>query len=254
MLTLRSSTVESGAHNFTRILDIAKEIGLYVLLRPGPYINAETSAGGFPGWVTTGAYGSLRNNDTRYTKAWTPYWTTISGIIAEYQVSNGGPVFIYQIENEFGEQFTNVTLKTPNPDAIAYMENLERVARSSGVDIPLVANNPNVNTKSWSQDYSNAGGNVDIYGLDAYPSCWSCNLAECTGTNGNVPDFTVVNYYSNFQQVAPTQPSFLAEFQGGSYLPWGGPQGGWSVFCSFTTFLPPISSLENALATSRVLG
>lgn len=41
-----------------------------------------------------------------------------------------------------------------------------------------------------------------------------------------VPDFTVYEYYTNFQTVAPTQPSFLAEFQGGSYLPWAGPEGG----------------------------
>lgn len=43
---------------------------------------------------------------------------------------------------------------------------------------------------------------------------------------GAVPDFTVYEYYTNFQTVAPTQPSFLAEFQGGSYLPWAGPEGG----------------------------
>lgn len=27
-------------------------------------------------------------------------------------------------------------------------------------------------------------GNVDVVGVDSYPSCWSCNLSECTGTNG----------------------------------------------------------------------
>lgn len=54
----------------------------------------------------------------------------------------------------------------------------------------------------------------------------SCDLSECVGTNGAVPDFTVYEYYTTFQIVAPTQPSFLAEFQGGSYLPWAGPEGG----------------------------
>jgi beta-galactosidase GanA len=218
---------ESGAHNFTRLFDLAKEIGLYILFRPGPYVNAEATAGGFPGWVTTGAYGALRNNDTRYTNAWTPYFTQISEIISQHQVSNGGNVFIYQIENEYGDQWTNVAEKIPDYPAISYMELLESAARSAGINIPFIHNNPNMNTKSWSKDYgAGVGGDVDIYGLDSYPSCWSCNVAECTGTNGNVPDFTVVDYYDNFQQVSPTQPSFLAEFQGGSYNPWGGPQGG----------------------------
>lgn len=60
---------ENGAHDFTKLFTLAKEIGLYILFRPGPYVNAEATAGGFPGWVTTGAYGTLRNNDTRYTDA-----------------------------------------------------------------------------------------------------------------------------------------------------------------------------------------
>ncbi|RDW75679.1 hypothetical protein BP5796_06500 [Coleophoma crateriformis] len=217
---------ETGAHNFTRLFEITKQVGLYVLFRPGPYINAEASAGGFPGWLTTGEYGSTRNNDTRYTEAWTPYISGVSKIISDHQVTNGGNVFIYQIENEYGQQWINSATKTPNETAIAYMELLEASARSNGIDVPLVHNNPNMNTKSWSKDFSNEGGNVDIYGLDHYPSCWSCNLTECIGTNGAVPDFTVYEYFTNFQQVAPTQPSFMAEFQGGSYNPWGGPQGG----------------------------
>ncbi|RDW82360.1 hypothetical protein BP6252_03472 [Coleophoma cylindrospora] len=217
---------ETGAHNFTRLFEITKQVGLYVLFRPGPYINAEASAGGFPGWLTTGEYGSTRNNDTRYTEAWTPYFSGVSKIISDHQVTNGGSVFIYQIENEYGQQWINTAKKTPNETAIAYMELLEASARSNGIDVPLVHNNPNMNTKSWSKDFSNEGGNVDVYGLDHYPSCWSCNLTECIGTNGAVPDFTVYDYFTNFQQVAPTQPSFMAEFQGGSYNPWGGPQGG----------------------------
>lgn len=190
-------------------------------------MNAEATAGGFPGWLTTGAYGTLRNNDTRYTEAWTPYFTKMSEIVAQHQVSNGGNVFIYQIENEYGDQWKNVAAKTPNPSAISYMELLESCARNAGIDVPLIHNNPNMNTKSWSKDYgAGVGGDVDIYGLDSYPSCWSCNLSECTGTNGAYVDFQVSEYYTNFLQVSPTQPSFLAEFQGGSYNPWGGPEGG----------------------------
>lgn len=40
-------------------------------------------------------------------------------------------------------------------------------------------------TFAWSNDFEpNALGNVDVVGVDSYPSCWSCNLSECTGTNG----------------------------------------------------------------------
>lgn len=224
---------ETGPHNITSLFTICKSLGLYILFRPGPYINAETTAGGFPGWLTTGAYGTLRNNDTRYTQAWTPYFDNISTIVADHQLTRGGNVLFYQIENEYGEQWTDVSARTPNETAIAYMQLLEAAATRSGIDVATIANNPNLGTKSWSMDYDidNVGGDVWLYGLDHYPSCWSCNSAECTGTNGNVPDFTLYDYYTNFQETAPTMPSFLAEFQGGSYNPWSGPAGG----CTSTT-------------------
>lgn len=107
------------------------------------------------------------------------------------------------------------------------MEQLEAVARANGIDVPLTQNQPNLNTKSWSQDFSpGLGGNIDIDGVDSYPSCWTCDLSACTGTNGAYVPYQVVQYYGYFQSVQPTQPSFMPEFQGGSFNPWGGPQGG----------------------------
>ncbi|OAG06980.1 uncharacterized protein CC84DRAFT_1143190 [Paraphaeosphaeria sporulosa] len=218
---------ETGAHNFERLLETAKRVGLYVIVRPGPYVNAEANAGGFPLWLTTGAYGELRDDDPRYTAAWKPYFSKFSEITSKHLVTNGGNAIVYQIENEYGEQWDNVNTKIPNAAAGRYMQSLEDTARENGIDVPLIANDPNMNTKSWSEDFApNATGNVDVAGLDSYPSCWSCNLDECTGTNGKYVPYQVINYYDHFQEVSPTQPSFFPEFQGGSYNPWGGPEGG----------------------------
>jgi len=60
-------------------------------------VNAETNAGGFPLWLTTGAYGELRDNDTRYTDAWTPYMTDVSKIVAPHLITNGGNVIAFQV-------------------------------------------------------------------------------------------------------------------------------------------------------------
>lgn len=195
-------------------------------MRPGPYINAETSAGGFPLWVTTGAYGTLRNSDERYTEAWTPYWSNISQLIAPHLITNGGNVILFQIENEYGDQWLDIATKTPDVDAGTYMELLETSARENGIDVPLTHNDPNMNAYSWSKDFSNDTGNVDVVGLDSYPSCWSCNLSECTGTNGEYVAYQVVDYDDYFASFSPTQPNFMPEFQGGSYNPWAGPEGG----------------------------
>ncbi|RWA13128.1 hypothetical protein EKO27_g1979 [Xylaria grammica] len=217
---------ESGAHNFTEILTLAKELGMYMIIRPGPYINAEANAGGFPLWVTTGAYGGLRDNDPRYTEAWTPYMTEISKVIAPHLITNGGNVAFFQIENELGNQWLDIAKRTPNTPVQEYMELLQENARENGIDVPLTHNAPNMFGYSWSHDFSDAKGNVDVVGLDSYPSCWSCNLSECTSTNGEYVAFQTQNYYDYFTVQSPTQPNFMPEFQGGSYNPWGGPQGG----------------------------
>ncbi|KAH0392755.1 putative beta galactosidase, partial [Aureobasidium melanogenum] len=219
---------EAGAHNITSLFETCKSLGLYIFYRPGPYINAESTGGGFPGWVTTGAYGSLRNNDTRYTEAWKPYIETVNSIIAEHSIVNGGNVIFYQVENEYGYQWTNTALRTPNETAIHYMEILETVANDTGINMPTVHNNPNLGSKSWSMDYdiNMVGGDTWLYAVDNYPSCWSCNLEECSSTNAPAPDFTVLDYHTHFQETAPGDPSFFAEFQGGSYNPWDGPAGG----------------------------
>ncbi|KAF2189832.1 glycoside hydrolase family 35 protein [Zopfia rhizophila CBS 207.26] len=217
----------TGAHDFSPLLEIAKEVGLYVIVRPGPYVNAEANAGGFPLWLTTGAYGKLRNDDPRYTEAWKPYFAKYSEITSKHLVTNGGNAFVYQMENEYGQQWVgDPTHRVPNVPAGNYMQMLQDSARENGIDIPVIHNDPNMWTRSWSKDFSNSTGNVDVAGLDSYPSCWSCNLDECTGTNGEYVAYQTINYYDHFIENSVTQPKFFPEFQGGSYNPWDGPQGG----------------------------
>lgn len=62
----------------------------------GPYINAETTAGGFPGWGTY-TPGLWRTSNTSYFEAWQNYVSTIGHILAENQISNGGPVILVQV-------------------------------------------------------------------------------------------------------------------------------------------------------------
>ncbi|KAF2829791.1 hypothetical protein CC86DRAFT_317015 [Ophiobolus disseminans] len=218
---------DTGAHDFTKLFEIADRVGLYVITRPGPYVNAEANAGGFPLWVTTGAYGALRNNDSRYLNALDPYFSEYSALTSKYGVTKGGKAIVYQIENEYGEQWRDSYKKIANAAASNYMQALEDSALANGIDIPLIHNDPNMNTKSWSEDFApGAVGNVDIAGLDSYPSCWSCNLDECTSTNGKYVAYQTIDYYDHFVEVSDTQPRFFPEFQGGSYNPWGGPEGG----------------------------
>ncbi|OAF54714.1 hypothetical protein VC83_08965 [Pseudogymnoascus destructans] len=127
--------------NFERLFEIAKEVGLYVLFRPGPYVNAKATASRFPGWVTTGAYGRLRNNDTRHTDAWTPYMNRMSQIIAKHQVTNGGNVFIYQIKNDVnntGPDWVNVFYRHNVAQNIAAANVYMAFGGTTGIPFPGV--------------------------------------------------------------------------------------------------------------------
>lgn len=107
-------------------------------------MNAETNAGGLPGWLTTGEYGTLRNNDSRYTDAWKPYMEKMSEAVLPHSVTNGGNVILYQLENEYGNQWIGREAKTPNNTGIHYMELLEAfpTGRTSSTETTSATKSP----------------------------------------------------------------------------------------------------------------
>ncbi len=54
------STEKKASFDLKPFFDAASEAGIYLIARPGPYINAEASGGGFPGWLQR-CNGTLRN-------------------------------------------------------------------------------------------------------------------------------------------------------------------------------------------------
>jgi beta-galactosidase GanA len=201
---------ENSGKNIQRMFDYAKEAGLYVIVRPGPYCNAQANGGGFALWTSDGSGGEYRTSDEQYHQAWLPYYQTVGSIIAKNQVTRGGPVIIWQVENELQE-----TVHEPNNTLVLYMEQLENATRDAGIVIPLSHNEKGESFHSWSTDYQNVGGAVNLYGLDSYPDGTACTEAQ-SGFN------VVRNYYSWFQNYSFTQPEFLPEFQAGRTQPWGG--------------------------------
>lgn len=97
-----------GNFNFEGILDIRKYIqlanqeGLYVILRPGPYICSEWDFGGMPGWLLKDPNMKVRSNYQGYKDAVERYFKKLIPLVADLQYSQGGPLIAVQIENEFG--------------------------------------------------------------------------------------------------------------------------------------------------------
>ncbi|KAJ5818332.1 Glycoside hydrolase family 35 [Penicillium riverlandense] len=201
---------ETGAHDIQRVFDYAKQAGLYVIARAGPYCNGETSAGGFALWAANGQMGKERTSAESYYSLWQPWILNVGRIIARNQVTNGGPVILVQHENELQE-----TDHSPTNTLVEYMEQITAVFDEAGVIVPSTHNEKGMRSESWSTDYEDVGGAVNVYGLDSYPGGLSCTNPD-SGFN------LVRTYYQWFQNYSYTQPGFLPEFEGGWFQPWGG--------------------------------
>lgn len=112
-----------GLLDLPRYLRLAQEEGLYVLLRPGPYICAEWDGGGLPAWLTSDRDIRLRSSDPRFTEAIDGYFDLLLPALVPFMAAAGGPVIAVQVENEYGAYGNDA----------AYLKHLEQGLRSRGV-------------------------------------------------------------------------------------------------------------------------
>ena len=92
----------SGMLDIEKYIDIAKELGLYVILRPGPYICAEWEFGGLPAWLLKYNDMELRCYDELYLSKVKRYFTELLDRLRSRLSINGGNIIMLQIENEYG--------------------------------------------------------------------------------------------------------------------------------------------------------
>lgn len=96
-----------GVFDFTGRLDLVKyietaaELGLDVILRPGPYICAEWDFGGLPSRLLADDI-PLRCNDERFLAKLRPYLLKVFELVKPLLCTNGGNIIAMQVENEYG--------------------------------------------------------------------------------------------------------------------------------------------------------
>lgn len=189
------------------LFDAAKAIGIWVVLRPGPYINAETSAGGIAHWATSEVSCTLRTNASDWKAAWKDYIQAIIDVTVPNQITNEGPVIAIQIDNEY-DQAVGAQAE--------YFVDLENAYHESAIVVPLTYNDPGP-----KRNFINGTGAVDLYGVDAYPQRFDCSAP----TTWN----PVETYYHEYHsEVNPSQPLYIPEFQGGAFDAWGPTASGYA--------------------------
>jgi len=123
----------SGDNDIESFLEICKELGMFVILRPGPYVCAEWDFGGFPPWLEDKPQIEYRTNNKTYLYYADIWFSRILPIIVKHQITRGGPVILIQNENEY--------LFRDRPGGTAYLEHINRTFRAAGIEIPIIVCN-----------------------------------------------------------------------------------------------------------------
>ena len=109
-------------------LSLIQELGMYAVVRPGPYNCAEWESGGIPAWLTTKPKMEIRNSYPEYLIYVDKYYEHILPIIVKHQINRGGSVVLMQIENEHPAGW--------GTDGNDYLKHLHEKAVALGLEVP----------------------------------------------------------------------------------------------------------------------
>ncbi|MDE6516833.1 MAG: beta-galactosidase, partial [Acetatifactor sp.] len=120
--------VFDGMCDVVQFVRLAQELGLYVILRPSPYICAEWEFGGLPGWLLARDEVRLRVSGSGFMEHVQDYYKVLLPLLKPLQITEGGNVILMQVENEYG-YFGNDR---------KYMEPMRDMLRAGGITVPLI--------------------------------------------------------------------------------------------------------------------
>ncbi|MBE7706620.1 MAG: hypothetical protein E7Z91_05205 [Cyanobacteria bacterium SIG30] len=193
----------TGYKDISKLFKIVKEMGLYAIVRPGPYINAEISAGGIPYWLLKEKDvipRNRQNGDYKYSKVYMDYlrewYSQVLPIVVEYN----DIIIAYQIENEY----------STNECETEYMEELYQIAREAGITAPIFHNDAYI-----AGLYADV---VDIYACDLYPYI----NPKGDWKKDNFAFGTLDNLEGLCRTFKENSPIFIAELQAGWFDKWLG--------------------------------
>ena len=191
-----------GYKNIRTLFQVAKDLNMFIILRPGPYINAEVSAGGLPYWLMKEKDVVLRNRidgDYTYSSAYMEHLKDWYGKVLPI-IKDFDNLIALQIENEY----------STNGGENEYIKELYQIVRSYGINVPIFHNDAYI-AGLYADD-------VDIYACDIYPY-----INPKTNWREETYAFdTLDNLEEVVRMFKDNAPLFIAEMQSGWYDKWLG--------------------------------
>ncbi len=184
---------QEGKFNFTDNNDVAafcrlaQKHGLYVIVRPGPYVCAEWEMGGLPWWLLKKKDIRLRERDPYFMERVKVFEQQVGNQLAPLTIDKGGPIIMVQVENEYGSYGVDKE----------YVSQIRDIVRSSGFDKVAL----------FQCDWAS---NFEKNGLDDL--IWTMNF----GTGANIDE-----QFKRLGELRPQSPKMCSEFWSGWFDKWG---------------------------------
>ena len=177
----------TGNNDVAEFCRIAQKNGMYVIVRPGPYVCAEWEMGGLPWWLLKKKDIKLRERDPYFMERVKIFEQKVGEQLAPLTIQKGGPIIMVQVENEYGSYGEDKPYVSEIRDCLRGIY---------GKELAL-----------FQCDWSS---NFEKNGLDDLT--WTMNF----GTGANIDQ-----QFRRLGQLRPNAPKMCSEFWSGWFDKWG---------------------------------
>lgn len=177
----------TGNNDVAEFCRLAQRNGLYVIVRPGPYVCAEWEMGGLPWWLLKKKDIRLREPDPYFMERVKLFERKVGEQLASLTIQNGGPIIMVQVENEYGSYGENK----------AYVSAIRDIVRQSGFDKVTLFQ------CDWASNFEK-NGLEDLV--------WTMNF----GTGADIDQ-----QFRRLGELRPNAPQMCSEFWSGWFDKWG---------------------------------
>ena len=212
----------TGNNDIAAFCRLAQKNGMYVIVRPGPYVCAEWEMGGLPWWLLKKKDIKLRERDPYFMERVKIFEEKVGEQLAPLTIQRGGPIIMIQVENEYGsygedkpyvseirDMLREIYRPTPNP------------SRGEGRSDTHVGESHGVQANQSPLPSGGAGGGLLLFQCD-----WSSNfekngLDDLTWTMNFGTGANIDQQFRRLGELRPNAPKMCSEFWSGWFDKWG---------------------------------
>lgn len=184
----------TGQNDVAEFCRLAKKNGMYVIVRPGPYVCAEWEMGGLPWWLLKKKDIRLREQDPYFMECVDRFEKKVAEQLAPLTIQHGGPIIMVQVENEYG---------------------------SYGEDKAYIAQIRDTLRKYWDADNNDKASKTTLFQCDWNSNFEKNGLDDLIWTMNFGTGAKIDDQFRRLRELRPNAPLMCSEFWSGWFDKWG---------------------------------